>query len=181
MPPRNLLLTGASGVGKSTLLKKVGYRLKGRKIRGFFSEAIWKGRQRMGWRLDTFAGDGDTLAHVDIHSQYNMGGYGVDVVLFDRLVDSQLQVGSEVDVYLVDEIGIIAPWSTKFVSAMNTLLDSSRTIVAIIRAEGDGYVRQVKDRTDVEIWEVTRDNRGYMLDEILAWIAKSRGLAGPQR
>ena len=95
------------------------------------------------------------------------------MVLFDRLVDSQLQLGSEVDVYLVDEIGIIAPWSTKFVSAMNALLDSSRTVVAIIRAAGGGYVRQVKDRTDVEIWELTGENREQMLDEILAWIAKS--------
>ena len=171
--PRNLLLTGASGVGKSTLLKKVGYSLKGRKIRGFFGEAIWEGGQRKGWRLDTFAGDGGTLAHVDIHSQYNMGEYGVDMVLFDRLVDSQLHLGSDVDVYLVDEIGIIAPWSTKFVSTMNALLDSSRTVVAIIRTSGGGYVRQVKDRTDVEIWEVTQGNREQILDKILAWIAKS--------
>ena len=133
---------------------------------------IWEGGQRIGWRLNTFAGDGGTLAHVDIHSQYNMGGYGVDMVLFNRLVDSQLQLGSEVDVYLIDEIGIIATWSTKFVSAMNTLLDLSRTVVAIIRADGGGYVRQVKDRTDVEIWEVTQGNREQMLDEILTWTAK---------
>ncbi len=173
MPPRNLLLTGASGVGKSALLKKVGYRLKDRKIRGFFSEAIWEGGRRKGWRLDTFAGDGGTLAHVDIHSPHNMGGYGVDMALFDRLVESQLRLCSEVDVYLVDEIGIIAPWSTKFVLAMNALLDSSETVVAVIRAKGSGYVRQVKDRTDVEIWEVTGKNSEQMLDEILDWIAKS--------
>ena len=170
MRPRNLLLTGASGVGKSTLLKKVGFGLKAREIRGFFSETIMDGGQLKGWRLDTFAGDGGTLAHVDILSQYKMGEYGVEMVLFDRLVAAQLQLGNEVDVYLVDEIGIIAPWSTKFVAAMNALLDSSRTVVAIIRAGGHGYVRQVKDRTDVELWEVTQRNREQMLDEILAWI-----------
>ncbi len=95
------------------------------------------------------------------------------MVLFDRLVESQLHLCSEVDVYLVDEIGIIAPWSTKFVLAMNALLDSSRVVVAIIRADGGGYVRQVKDRTDVEIWELTGENSEQMLDEILAWIAES--------
>ena len=173
MLSRNLLLTGASGVGKSTILKKVGGRLKGRKIRGFFSEAILEGGQRKGWRLDTFAGDGGTLDHIDIHSPHNMGGYGVDMVLFDRLVESQLRLCSEVDVYLVDEIGIIAPWSTKFVLAMNALLDSSQTVVAIIRADGGGYVRQVKDRKDVEIWELTGENREQMPDQILTWIAKS--------
>lgn len=116
--------------------KKVGCRLKDRKIRGFFSEAIWEGGRRKGWRLDTFAGDGGTLAHVDIHSQHNMGEYGLDMVLFDRLVDSQLQFAGEVDVYLVDEIGIIAPWSTKFVPAINALFDSYRTVVAIVRGVG---------------------------------------------
>ena len=102
-----------------------------------------------------------------------MGGYGVDMVLFDRLVESQLRLCSQVDVYLVDEIGIIAPWSTKFVLAMNALLDSSQTVVAIIRADGGGYVRQVKDRKDVEIWELTGENREQMPDQILTWIAKS--------
>jgi len=170
MPPRNLLLTGASGSGKSTLLKKVGGRLRGRKVRGFFSDGIWQGGQRKGWRLDTFDGDGGMLAHVDIHSEHNMGRHGVDMVLFDRLVDAQLQLDSEVDVYLVDEIGIIAPWSTKFLSAMNSLLDSSCTVVAIIHAHGDGYVGQVKARTDVEIWEITQQNRNQMLAKVLAWI-----------
>jgi len=92
------------------------------------------------------------------------------MVLFDRLVDAQLQLDSEVDVYLVDEIGIIAPWSTKFLSAMNSLLDSSCTVVAIIHAHGDGYVGQVKARTDVEIWEITQQNRNQMLAKVLAWI-----------
>ena len=171
MGPRNLLLTGASGVGKSTLLREVGGRLNNGKIRGFFSEAMWEGNERKGWRLTTFDGDGGTLAHVDTHSRHKMGRYGVDTVLFDRLVESQLQLDSEVVVYLVDEIGIIAPWSTKFVSAMDVLLDSSRKVIAIIRAKGDGYVRQVKDRADVEIWEITRENRELMLDSVLAWIA----------
>ena len=75
------------------------------------------------------------------------------MVLFDRLVDSQLQLAGKVDVYLVDEIGIIAPWSTKFVSAMNALFDSSRTAVAIIRAVGVDTCGRLKI---VQMWRFGR-------------------------
>ena len=96
------------------------------------------------------------------------------MALFERLVDSQLHFDSEGDVYLVDEIGIIAPWSPKFVSAMDALLASQQKVVAAIRVRGNGYVQQVKDRSDVELWEVTYENREHLLDIVLAWIAKPR-------
>ncbi len=170
--PRNLLLTGLSGVGKSTLLKEVGKNLEGAEVRGFFSDAIWDGGLREGWRLDTFDGDGGVLAHSDIQSPHRMGRYGVDMALFERLVDSQFQPDSTVDVYLVDEIGIISSWSPKFVAAMDALLDSRQNVVAIIRVRGGGYVQQAKERRDVEVWEITRENHGNMLDKVLAWIAR---------
>jgi nucleoside-triphosphatase THEP1 len=126
-------------------------RMRRRKIRGFFSQILWDGDQRNGWRLDTFDGDGDggVLARMDIHSQHNMGRYGVEMLLLERLVDSQLQFDSEVYVYLVDEIGIIAPWSPKFVFAMDEILDSSQKVIATIHVSGDGYVQQVNDSSDV--------------------------------
>ena len=40
----NLLLTGASGVGKSTLLREVGMSLEGAKVRGFYADVLWDGK-----------------------------------------------------------------------------------------------------------------------------------------
>ena len=63
----NLLLTGASGVGKPTLLREVGMSLEGAKVRGFSADVRWDGKECQGWRLDAFDGsDGGVLIHRDI-------------------------------------------------------------------------------------------------------------------
>ena len=101
---------------------------------------IWEGNERKGWRLDAFDGDGGVLAHLDMQSEYRMGNYGVNIALFERLVDSQLKLDAQADIYLVDEIGIIALWSPKFVNSMTELLDSPKKVVAIVRQRGGGFV-----------------------------------------
>ena len=83
-----------------------------------------------------------------------------------------------VDVYLVDEIGIVSPWLSRFILAMDALFDSNVKVVAIIHSSRAGYVEQVRNRPDVAIcgtgqtaiWEVTPDNRDSMFGDVLAWV-----------
>ncbi len=100
-----------------------------------------------------------------------MGKYGVNMALFERLVDSQLILDDQADIYLVDEIRIIAQWSVKFVNSMTDLLASPKKVVAIVRQRGSGFVQQIKDQPDVKIWEVTRENREELLVRTLRWIS----------
>ena len=92
------------------------------------------------------------------------------MTLFERLVDSQLKLDDQTDIYLVDETEIIAMWSPKFMNSMTELLASPKKVVAIVRRRGGGFVQQVKDRPDVEIWEVTRKNREGLLVRTLRWV-----------
>jgi nucleoside-triphosphatase len=170
----NLLLTGVSGVGKSTLIRKIATTLAGRRIQGFVSAVMQEGHQRKGWRLDASDGNGGILAHVELPSAYHMGQYGVDMALFERLVASQLVQDDTVELYLVDEIGIISAWSQGFITAMNALLDAEQKVIAVVRRRGTGYIQQVKERSDVALWEVTRDNRDRMLTDVLGWIDRYR-------
>jgi nucleoside-triphosphatase THEP1 len=168
--PSNLLLTGASGIGKSTLLRKLATKLQGWRLGGFVSEAILEGDQRVGWRIDSFDGDGGVVAHTSISREVSMGRFGVDMALFERMVADHLKTHNEIDVYLVDEIGIIASWSELFIKRMNILLDSDHLVVAIVRQKSNDYVGEVKARADTDLWEITRENRDTVLGDVLSWI-----------
>ena len=85
-----ILLTGMPGIGKTTVIRRVAAGLGGRRIRGFTTEEIRKGGQRLGFRLETFDGQSTVLSHVDIRSGHRVGKYGIDVVALDRVVGSAL-------------------------------------------------------------------------------------------
>ena len=72
----NLLLTGQSGVGKSTLIHKISTKLSGQKIQGFVSQVILEGNLRNGWRIDTFDGDGGRDAGVSSEGDFEGRWFG---------------------------------------------------------------------------------------------------------
>jgi nucleoside-triphosphatase len=51
-----LLLTGAPGVGKTTVIRRVATQLEMRQLRGFYTEEIREGGERRGFRLLGFQG-----------------------------------------------------------------------------------------------------------------------------
>ena len=168
----NLLLTGPSGIGKSTLLAKIPSRVPDKTIRGTNSQVIFQRDVRVGWSLHNYEGEGGVLAHVDIESEYQLGRYGVDMELFHRIMMPQLEVDATVDLYLIDEISAIAPWSSEFMTAMDSLLDSDRFVIAIVgHSPRHPYPNEVKERDDVDLWEVQEDNRDQLLSDIVARIA----------
>lgn len=168
-----LLLTGVPGSGKTTIVRKVAATLSGRRIRGFVTDEIRRAGRRVGFELSTFTGDKKLLAHVDIDSRHRVGRYGVDVAAFDEVAEEALALDDATDVYLVDEIGKMECFSAKFRAAMTGLLDSGRPLVATVALRGGGFIAEVKDRADVEIWEATKANRDEMPEQIVRWLDRA--------
>ena len=54
---------------------------------------------------------------------------------------------------------------------MDKLLVSEIPVVAIIRARGGGYVDEVKSRDDVELWEITLENREIKIEYMFLYVA----------
>ena len=167
---RTLLLTGVPGIGKTTLIRAVAASLGDRRIRGFVTDEIRTRGHRVGFRLETFDGQHATLAHTNIRSTQRVGKYGVDIVALDRVVDAALLPDHRIDVYLVDEIGKMECFSQRFKDALTELLDSDRIVVATIHRSAPGFIQQIRERPDAELWEVTRQNRDELCQSILSWL-----------
>lgn len=164
---KHLLLTGVPGVGKTTVIQKVAEQLGDRKIRGFITGEIREGGVRKGFSLTPFEGEPGVLSHVDFSSQYRVSKYGVDVAFLDEVSRSLLEEFPPADIYLIDEIGKMECYSTVFVKNVWQLLDGDIPLVATIAQHGGGFIAEVKQRSDIELWEVTRTNRNHMPDRIV--------------
>jgi nucleoside-triphosphatase len=167
-----LLLTGAPGVGKTTVIRDVAEKLPGVRLGGFYTAEIRVGGSRQGFRLVGFDGTERVLAHRRLPAP-RVSRYGVDVAALDSAVAVLLDPDAA-ELFLVDEIGKMECLSQRFIAAMRRLLDSGRVVVATVALRGGGFIADVKRRSDATLWEVTRANRDALPAEVLAWIGAHR-------
>ena len=85
---KNILITGLPGIGKTTLVKQLWYRLEKYKPEGFYTEEIRYKGERKGFQLISLNGIKSILAHVLIDSPYQIGKYKVDINGFDSFLDA---------------------------------------------------------------------------------------------
>jgi nucleoside-triphosphatase len=168
---RVLLLTGAPGVGKTTIIRRVAERLTGRHIAGFYTEEIRARGGREGFRLTTFDGRDVVMAHVKLRTNARVGRYAVDVAAIDAAALTALRPDEAVELYMVDEIGKMECLSTQFVTAMRRLLQSSQPVVATVALKGPPFVEEVKTGRGVELWHITRENRDQLPAAVMRWLA----------
>ena len=165
---RKLLITGAPGVGKTTLIRRLVRQLDKVRCAGFFTAEIREAGVRKGFTLVSLDGQKEMLAHVEIDSPYRVGRYGVDVRGFDRFLDAIDFGHGDADVVIVDEIGKMEILSKKFLHRLDAVFASRQQLVATISSKGPEVIQRFKKRRDVKCFEVTRSNRERLAGEIVA-------------
>lgn len=170
--PNNLLITGESGVGKTSALSSAVDSLGSVEIAGFLGprNAGLESSGGAGWRIDGFNGVAGLLAHSTIQTRYSIGRLGVDMELFERCIASEYAALSMANVVIIDEIGIIGGWSIEFQRLVESALASTTPTVAIVRHKPGDFSDRIKSRTDVEIWTVTLENREFVSTDIAKWV-----------
>jgi nucleoside-triphosphatase len=166
-PRKNILITGNPGVGKTTLVKKILSQLEHLNASGFYTQEIREGGIRQGFELEDLSGQRSVLSHVRIKSPYRVGKYGVDVARFDEFLDATDFLDSHTELVVIDEIGKMECYSSKFVSLMRKILDSDTLVIATIAQKGGGFIAEIKERDDIQLYVLTKENRDRFASDIL--------------
>ena len=166
-----LLLTGAPGVGKTTVIRRVAAQLEMRQLRGFYTEEIREGGERRGFRLLGFQGQERVIAHTGFPKRHRVGKYGVDVAAMDEAA-ALLAPDPAAKAYLVDEIGKMECLSERFVSAMRVLLAGRTPVVATVGLRGTGFIAEAKSVPEGLLWQVTRADRDEMPARVASWLTE---------
>lgn len=161
-----LFLTGSPGVGKTTLIRAVLEGLEEINCAGFYTEEKRQRGQRVGFRIVTVDGQEGTLASIG-RKPPTVGRYSIHVEEFEKLALPQLDPEmTPADLYVIDEIGKMELLSQKFRNKLIDLLAHPSNLLATIAKKGKGFIEQIKGRNDIELTEVTRENRDRLSEEI---------------
>jgi nucleoside-triphosphatase len=175
----NLLITGAPGVGKTTLIISLLPHLMVYRPEGFFTREIREQGVRAGFELVSLSGSSMVLAHTGIRSHERVGKYGVDIDGFDRYLETLRGALPRHGLVIIDEIGKMEMFSVKFRELVTDVLDGTTPLIATISRSGDSFTEQIKTRRDVRLVTLTRANRGGMTGELLPVIREMIGNSGP--
>lgn len=164
----NYLLTGHPGVGKTTIIMRLVDKLK-LPAGGFYTQEIREDNIRKGFAVVTLSGFKGVLAHRNFKSRYRVGDYGVGVYTLNRIGVKEIEMClMEKKIIVIDEIGKMELLSPQFQAVVEKALNADNPVLGTITLARHPFAQKVRERDDVRIIEVTRENR----DEVLKTLIK---------
>jgi len=161
----NIFLIGNPLAGKTAVIKQVIERMN-LSASGFYTEEVRSGPSRVGFVIKTLDGREGYLAHCDIKSPCTIRKYGVDIRNIETIAVPSI-VPIKKNVLVIDGIGKMECFSEVFKRAVIKALDSTNIVIGTIAPGGDDFITEVRSREDVELHEVTQNNRKLLPDFIL--------------
>ena len=157
-----ILLTAEPKTGKTTALMKIINMLGKDNCRGFYTEEIKENGERVGFSITTLSGKTGILSHVRSDSLQRIGRYGVNVEEFENICVRELEdvIEDEKTKYIIiDEIGPMEVLSARYRELLIRLLTSNKTVIGAIFKSSHEWLDEFKKNNNIEIIEVTVDNR----------------------
>jgi nucleoside-triphosphatase len=168
---RVLLMTGAPGVGKTTVLINTVEALKaeGVSVGGMISREAREGNARVGFEiLDLTNGKRGWLANVNQKDGPQVGKYRVNLQDLENIgAKAVMEAVEKCSVVAIDEIGPMELYSHKFKQAVKQALLDQKPVLAVVHAKAkDPLIQEARQREDAEIFIVTLANREALPEKL---------------
>jgi nucleoside-triphosphatase len=166
--PVRLLIAGRPGAGKTTALSRLSELLQEARVplTGFLTRELRQRGRRVGFEIETFAGERGMLASVELPGPPRVGRYGVDLDAFEALALPAMKPPGEKGVVLIDELGKMELASKRFREATLALFDERVAIVATIQSRPHPFMASLRRRAEVETLPMTTANRDLLPCEL---------------
>jgi nucleoside-triphosphatase len=165
----NVLLTGAPSSGKTTVIKEIIKNLN-HPANGFYTEEERVDGKRVGFLMKTLDGRSGYLAHQNIKSDFHIRRYGISIENIEKIAIPSI-TPVENNIIILDEIGKMECFSLAFKQATTNAIDAPNIVIGTITLGGDDFIQEIKKRQDMEISEVTVENRDLLPDIMLKKIS----------
>jgi len=126
----------------------------------------------VGFLMETLSGKKGLLAHEEIKSSFHIRRYGVSIENIESLAVPSIIPSSEEEIIIIDEIGKMECFSERFRKAAINALDLENVVLGTIPAGGTDFIRGIKERKDIKIYEVTVQNRDGLPEYLVGEIEK---------
>lgn len=175
-------VTGAPGVGKSTLVTKVVYRLKsaGVIVGGCITAERRSRGARVGYELrDLTGGRTGELSSVDLRLGPKVGRYRVNLRDLAAVGAAGLEEAStKSEVIVIDEVGPMELVSPEFRRAVQHCLASGRAMLVVLHERLDDDLLNELRKEAKESFEITLENREELEDTLVSELLKAAGASG---
>jgi nucleoside-triphosphatase len=138
---------------------------------GFLTREIRERGRRVGFRIETPAGDRGVLAHIDLAGPPTVGRYGVDLDAFERIALPALSDIPEAGVAVIDELGKMELASERFRDAVLALWERPVSVVATVMAGRHPVTDRLK--REAEVVRLTAANRDRLPAELAERLSPS--------